>query len=81
MMKCPYCGKEFTTIYSFQRFCSQKCARGEKKEKGKKKRELMNKIELTCRLCNTVFVPTHHNQKYCSKECSKLATKKQNDFD
>ena len=70
---CPYCGKEFSTIYSIQRFCSKKCARGKKREEGQKKRELKNKSEVICKLCNAVFVPTHHRQRYCSKECYKLA--------
>lgn len=72
---CAFCGREFTTSLSYQRYCSYKC-----RNKGAaagmqvaRKTKNMYKIK-KCVVCGKEF-PAYGRALYCSQECSEQRRK------
>lgn len=63
-LKCPVCGKEFTTDKNAKKYCSARCRRKANAQKAKK--SVMD--EITCAWCGDTFL-TMRRKRYCSKEC------------
>lgn len=64
--KCAVCGKEFVSLRSNHKCCSQKC--------GREHQRRVNKKEVkprTCVICGTEYYSTSANKLTCSKECGK----------
>lgn len=67
---CPVCGREFTTVYSYKKYCSKECyytaLLRRENEKHKPVTELYKKI---CPECGKEFLAKYKNRRYCSEEC------------
>lgn len=61
---CQHCGKEYTTHYHAQKYCSVKCYGLDIKNPKKK-----------CEHCGAEFQPAHSNQKFCRAKCYQLSTR------
>lgn len=70
--KCIYCGKEFSTQKSWQKFCCAKCREDNRKKNNKKQ------YIKVCKNCGEEFTTNLDFKKYCSKECRLKARKLRN---
>lgn len=69
---CAVCGKRFSPGSPRQKYCSQECAKQNKKLYMREWRRKNRKIaKRTCPICGGEFSPPYGNEKYCSPECRK----------
>jgi len=69
--KCEWCGNEYITNRSYQRFCCKQCKErnvGKKKNPNYKPRVPLPKIKV-CPICSKEFKPRDSKHTYCSREC------------
>lgn len=69
---CPVCGKEFTTPYTFKKFCSVECRTPSYYNKRKLKNKIYNRI---CLVCGKSFSTTDKRKIYCNDKCTDKACK------
>ena len=63
--KCEYCGKEYTTVIYFQRFCSNVC-----KSAWRRKSRIDDETR-TCPICGKEFrVNKYSKKQFCSRSCA-----------
>jgi len=62
---CPFCKKEFDSIYKYKKYCSLSC-----KNKNHKK------YLKVCDFCRKEFMAWKNNAKFCSKKCSSISQRK-----
>ena len=63
--ECKFCGKEFSTTYSFQVYCSPKC----RNQRRIVKREQPVLDIKKCTVCSKKFWTKQVNQRFCSSNC------------
>lgn len=69
--RCEICGRDFTTPYAVQKYCSEACKTMAKETKPKKRFAEMSEADRTrkCSVCGKEYIARVKTQKYCSHEC------------